>query len=91
MNRYEAVVRLLVEKVADVAMKDDMDYGRTPLHEAVVRLLVEKGADVSAKTHSRWTALHEAAMNWHEAAMRQLMEGDQCRRHMEPTVRSRHP
>jgi hypothetical protein len=53
MNGYEAVVRLLMEKVVDVAMKDDMDYGRTLLNEAVVRLLVEMGADVSAKTHSR--------------------------------------
>ena len=58
----EAVVRLLVEKGADVKAKDD--YGNTTLHsaakrgsEAVVRLLVDRGADVKAKDNNGTTAL----------------------------------
>jgi ankyrin repeat protein len=51
---HEAVVKLLVEKGADVDTKDN--YGRTPLsqaaenaNKAVVKLLLEKGADVESK------------------------------------------
>lgn len=49
----EAIVRLLLEKGADVMARDD--EGSTPLHyaamaesEEVIRLLLENGADVSA-------------------------------------------
>ena len=49
-NGHEAVVKLLLEKGAELETKDK-DYGRTPLlwaaengHEAVVKLLLEKGA-----------------------------------------------
>ena len=49
-NGHEAVVKLLLEKGAELEAKDE--YGRTPLswaagngHEAVVKLLLEKGAD----------------------------------------------
>ena len=52
---HEAVVKLLLEKGADVESKD-RHYGQTPLswaarsgHEAVVKLLLEKGADVESK------------------------------------------
>jgi ankyrin repeat protein len=45
------VVKLLLEKNADLESKDD-EYGQTPLswaarngHEAVVKLLLEKGAE----------------------------------------------
>ena len=53
-NGHEAVVKLLLEKGADVESKSS--NGRTPLswaaengHEAVVKLLLEKGADVESK------------------------------------------
>ncbi|PVH74235.1 hypothetical protein DL98DRAFT_658902 [Cadophora sp. DSE1049] len=59
---HEAVVRLLLEKGANVEAKGD--YKRTALvwaawgkHEAVVRLLLEKGADVEVKGDYKRTAL----------------------------------
>jgi Ankyrin repeats (3 copies) len=76
---HEAVVRLLLEKGADVEAK--ADYGRTTLswaaergHEAVVRLLLEKGADVEAKTQYGETALRKAVERGHEAVVRLLLE-----------------
>ena len=49
---HRAIVRLLLEKGADIEAKDSR-FGRTPLlwavkggHEAVVKLLLEKGADI---------------------------------------------
>jgi hypothetical protein len=71
----EAVVRLLVEKGADVeAMDND---GKTMLHlaavqgnEAVVRLLVDKGAEVTAMDNGGRTALHLAAVQGNEAVVR---------------------
>jgi hypothetical protein len=52
---YQAVVKLLLEKGAELESKDE-DYGRTPLswaagngHEAVVKLLLEKGAELECK------------------------------------------
>ncbi|KAL6791219.1 hypothetical protein GGI42DRAFT_336400, partial [Trichoderma sp. SZMC 28013] len=48
---HHAIVKLLVEKGADIEAKDG--YGKTPLiwaaengHESIVKLLVEKGADI---------------------------------------------
>ena len=56
---HEAVVKLLLEKGADVESRY-AEYDRTPLsraaengHEAVVKLLLEKGADVESK-NARW-------------------------------------
>jgi ankyrin repeat protein len=76
---HEAVVRLLVEKGADVKAKDK--NGRTALdhaarrgHEAVMRLLVEKGADIKAKGDDGRTALDRAARRGHEAVVRLLVE-----------------
>ena len=76
---YEAVVRLLLKKGADVKAKDDTNL--TALHEAaihgheaVARLLLEKGADVKAKDDINWTALHNAAACGHEAVARLLLE-----------------
>lgn len=61
-NRHEAVVRLLLEKGADV---DEQDLNRqTPLlwaakngHETIVKLLLEKGADVDKKDGYNQTPL----------------------------------
>ena len=56
MKGHEEVVKLLVEKGADLESKG---YSRTPLslaamngHEAVVKLLVEKGANLKSKDHA---------------------------------------
>ena len=52
---HEAVVKLLLEKGADVESKDRCMAGRRCRglrengHEAVVKLLLEKGADVESK------------------------------------------
>jgi ankyrin repeat protein len=54
-NGHGAVVKLLLEKGAELEFKDKK-YGRTPLlwavkngHEAVVKLLLKKGADLQSK------------------------------------------
>ena len=57
MNGHEAVVKLLLEKGADVESEDaKFGMGYTPLllaarngHEAVVKLLLEKGAELKSK------------------------------------------
>jgi len=77
----KAVVKLLLEKGADVGCKD-IEYGRAPLlwaaengHEAVVKLLLEKGADVECKdTRYGQTPLSWAAERGHEAVMKLLLE-----------------
>jgi ankyrin repeat protein len=62
-NGHEAVIRLLLEKGAEINAKGK--FGWTPLslaagsgHEAVVRLLLEKGADINAEDEKG----HEAVM-----------------------------
>jgi ankyrin repeat protein len=78
---HEAVVKLLLEKGAEVDSKDSK-HGWTPLwwaagngHEAVVRLLLEKGADVDSKdSRDGRTPLSWAARNGREAVMRLLLE-----------------
>jgi ankyrin repeat protein len=77
----EAVVRLLVDRGADVKAKDK--YGKTMLHsaasswkenEAVVRLLVDRGADVKAKDNDGETVLHSVAKSGKEAVVRLLID-----------------
>ena len=77
---HEAVVKLLLEKGADVESKSSSS--RTPLswaaengHEAVVKLLLEKGADVESKdTKSGQTPLLRAAEYGHEAVVKLLLK-----------------
>ena len=65
-NGHEAVVKLLLDKNADVETKDK--YGQTPLsratkngHEAVVKLL-DKNADVESKDSYGQTPLSRGVM-----------------------------
>ena len=75
---YEAVVRLLLEKRANVKARDK--YGWTVLsmaaqggHEAIAQLLLEKGADINAVDRSGRTALHMTANCWNGVAMAPLL------------------
>ncbi|KAF3056049.1 putative ankyrin repeat protein [Trichoderma lentiforme] len=78
---HRAVVKLLVEKGADIEAKDNK-YDQTPLlwaaeggYEAIVKLLVEKGADIEAKDkeHGR-TPLLWAVKRDYEAIVKLLVE-----------------
>jgi ankyrin repeat protein len=66
-NGHEAVVKLLLDKNADLESKDE--YGQTALswavandREAVVKLLLDKNADIESKYG--WTPLPRTAMRW---------------------------
>jgi hypothetical protein len=78
-NGHEAVVKLLLEKGAELETKDM--HGWTPLsqatrngHEAVVKLLLEKGAELETKDMHGWTPLSQATQNGHEAVVKLLLE-----------------
>jgi Ankyrin repeats (3 copies)/Ankyrin repeats (many copies)/Ankyrin repeat len=80
LQGHEVVVRLLVDRGADIHAKDHGGWTALHLaaeggHEAVVRLLVDGGADIHAKDHGGWTALHQAAWGGHEAVVRLLADG----------------
>jgi hypothetical protein len=73
----EIIIRLLLEKRADVEAK--VNNGTTALHwaaagghDTVARLLLEKGADVKAKNNNGTTALHLAAARGHDTMVRLL-------------------
>jgi hypothetical protein len=78
---HDDIVRLLLEKGAEIEVKDGK-YGYTPLlwaagngHEAVVKLLLEKGAEIEAKDGSYgYTPLLWAARNEHEAVIKLLLD-----------------
>ncbi|KAL1895475.1 hypothetical protein Sste5346_005283 [Sporothrix stenoceras] len=74
---YKAIVKLLLEKGADIDSKDNC--GQTPLswvaergREAVVKLLLENGADADLKDRSGRTPLWYAAQNGYEAIVKLL-------------------
>jgi ankyrin repeat protein len=59
---HKAVVKLLLEKGADMESKD-AEYGQTPLswaaesgHEAVIKLLLGEGADIESKSSNRFSS-----------------------------------
>jgi ankyrin repeat protein len=79
----EGIVKLVLEKGADIESKDDK-WGETALlwatengHETVVKLLLEKDADIESKD-DKWgkTALSWAAQYGHETVVKLLLEKD---------------
>lgn len=75
---HDLVVRLLLEKGADI---DGKDNGLTALHhavkydhETVIHTLLEKGADTERKNSHGVTALHTAASSGNETVARMLLE-----------------
>jgi ankyrin repeat protein len=80
-NGHEAVVKLLLEKSAELESKDKK-WDQTPLlwaarngHEAVVKLLLEKGPKLESKDQERdQTPLSWAVKNGHEAVVKLLLE-----------------
>jgi ankyrin repeat protein len=80
-NGHETMLRLLLEKGADLNIEEKDGRGRTPLewaavngHEAVVKLLLEKVADTNVKDGCGRTALWWAAENGHEATVKLLLD-----------------
>jgi ankyrin repeat protein len=78
-NGHEAVVKLLLEKDAELESKDA--FGQTPLwwallnrHKVVVGLLLEKGANAEFKSSNGQTPLWWALLNRHEAMLKLLLE-----------------
>ncbi|RVD89722.1 uncharacterized protein DFL_000717 [Arthrobotrys flagrans] len=79
-NGHEAVVRLLVDRGADLEAKNNT-WGQTSLmsaaengHEAVVRLLVGRGANLEAKDRWGQAPLMSASRNGYEAVVRLLVD-----------------
>jgi ankyrin repeat protein len=74
-NEHEAVVRLLVEKGADVESKGHKPWAAWNGHEAGMKPLLEKGADVESKDRlGGRTPLSWAAAKGYEAAVKLLLE-----------------
>lgn len=78
---HPAVVKLLVEKGADVNQASANDWRAQPLHSAVagrnqeiVAYLLQNGADVNARQHYNFTPLHAAAQNGDADLIKVLLE-----------------
>jgi hypothetical protein len=74
----EALVRLLLDRGADVNAKDNdgwtlLRWAAVEENEALVRLLLDRGADVNAKDKYGWTVLRWAAAEENEALVRLLL------------------
>ena len=89
----EAVVRLLLEKGANIDAK--YEDGETALvaaavgrHEAVVRLLLEKGADVKAQNRYGATALMKAVQYEKECEWSEVSEYRAIIRLLTPNLES---
>ena len=79
LQGHEAVVRLLLDRGADIATQDKdgwtaLNVAARRGHKAVVRLLLDRGADVNAQNEDGWTALQDAARPGHEAVVRLLLD-----------------
>jgi len=79
INGYEATVKLLLDRGADIECKGAED-GRTPLsqatekgHVAVVDLLLDEGANIESRDNFGWTPLLYAVSNDHEALVKVLL------------------
>ena len=75
---HEAVVRLLLDRGADIESRDT-EYGQSPLslaarygHEAVVRLLLDRGADTESRSRNGMTPLRYAEMRGREKTVELL-------------------
>jgi len=79
-NGHKAVVKLLLERGAEIEAKDS-NYGRTALswaaekgHEVVVKLLLENCAALETKSNSGWMPLLYAVYYSREAVVKLLLE-----------------
>ncbi|RSL38004.1 hypothetical protein CEP53_015273, partial [Fusarium sp. AF-6] len=80
-NGREAVMRLLLDRGAEIEAKDQR--GQTPLvlatsngDKATVQLLLDRGAEIEAKDREGWTPLFWAVVHRNEAIMRLLLSRD---------------
>ena len=76
---HDAVVRLLLEKGADIEIKAKYREMALPMavkrgHDSIVHLLLEKGANINAKGMHGETALMNAARTGNKALMQRLLE-----------------
>lgn len=69
-----AVVKLLLEKGADLFNWTPLSYAANNGHEAIVKLLLDEGADYEAKYNSGWRPLSWAEINGHEAIVKLLLK-----------------
>ena len=78
---YSRVVKVLLNKGADVSIVDDDGYTALLVsakcgHLAVTKLLLKAGADLEATTSNGFTLLHMAVGNGHLEVLRELLKTD---------------